>query len=265
MKNATFLFLFILPIELFCCTFTPDSFCSTIIANIEKIIVYGTIISKDEDGLDLEVIELLDGEESKSQIRIWDGKDFDCNGPFDMSTNLIGDIYDTIIISLPRITQVENPWDVIGDYTRPTPYGKTPKLFVEGGIAKGFISGTPYSADFNNQTVEYEKLRETILNHGNCTDLLIISSTNRSDIKNNITVQNPISSTLSINQSLSNEIIEVNIYSLAGQKLITQRTEDQLQIVISVENLQSGLYILQMIKSDLTQETVKVVKQQSGV
>ena len=95
--------------------------------------------------------------------------------------------------------------------------------------------------------------------------MLIISSTNRSDIKNNITVQNPISSTLSINQSLSNEIIEVNIYSLAGQKLITQRTEDQLQIVISVENLQSGLYILQMIKSGLTQETVKVVKQQSGV
>ena len=109
MKKAILLALLILPVELLYCSFDTKSFCKTINIDIENIVVYGTIISKDDDGLDLEVIEVISGEESKSQIRIWDGKDFDCNGIFDMSTNLIGNINDSIIIFLPRILQVDNP------------------------------------------------------------------------------------------------------------------------------------------------------------
>lgn len=261
MKNAILLFLLIIPVELFCCTFVPDSFCTTIRVYTDNIIVYGSIISKDEDGLDLEVIEILKGEEIKSQIRIWDGKDFDCNGPFDMSADLIGEVNDTIVISLPRINQIKNPWDVIGDYTRPNPYGDTPRLSVNEDIVQGFITGSPYGSNFNSQRIEIEKLIEAIKTFGDCTDIEIITSTKNTSVQNKITVQNPVSNTLSIVQAHAANIVAVNIYSLSGKKMVAQRTEDQLQIAIAVEHLQSGLYILQTIKSDNTQETVKIVKQ----
>lgn len=97
----------------------------------DNLIVYGLIATQDQDGLDLNIIEVLRGSESKSQIRIWDGTDFECNGIWDMSAGTIGTIGDTIIISLPRITVNENPWDVIGDYRRPDPYRFTSELTVD--------------------------------------------------------------------------------------------------------------------------------------
>ena len=260
MKNLFLISLLIIPLEILGCSFAPTSFCKTILAYDDRLIVYGTIISKDDDGLDLEIIETLRGDETKIEIRIWDGQDFDCNGPFDMSVNTIGAINDTIIIALSKIESVLNPWDVIGDYTTPTPYGDTPRIFVKEGLATGFIAGGIYDQNFYEQTIEYEKLKEAIETHGDCDDIQIISSTSKPTSQNEITIENPASSFLYIRQSHSTEIVEVNIYSISGEKLISRKTKDQLEIAISINQLPVNLYVVQMIKLDNTQAIVKLVK-----
>jgi hypothetical protein len=260
MKNAFLISLFILPVEIFCCSFALEPFCTTISKNSDNIIVYGTIISKDDDGLDFEVIEVLKGEENKTQIRIWDGLDFDCNGPFDMSVNTIGEINDTILISLPKLDTIVTPWDVIGDYSTPVPYGNTPKIFVTGSIATGYITSSIYNENSYSQTIEYEKLRDAIKSHGDCTDIELISNTSDPATQNKINIQNPASSTLSIRQSNVAEIVEVSLYSITGKKLITRKTIDQLEIAISIAHLPANLYVLQMINSDNTQHIMKLVK-----
>src|SRR5687767_15182108 len=47
--------------------------------------------------------------------------DFDCNGIWSMSASDIGGLYDTIVIILPKIIDIENEWDIIGDFRRPNP------------------------------------------------------------------------------------------------------------------------------------------------
>ena len=65
-------------VSLLACSFYPYSFChvNSNIAFSEHLVVMGEIVSIDEDGIDLEVIDVLRGEESKSIIRIWDGSGF---------------------------------------------------------------------------------------------------------------------------------------------------------------------------------------------
>jgi len=89
----------------------------------------------------MKVIEVLRGEESSTTIRIWDGTDFDCNGIRSMAASTIGAEEEVYIIALETITEIENSWDVIGDYRRPMHYGRTPELKVDGEIVTGFISG----------------------------------------------------------------------------------------------------------------------------
>ncbi len=105
--------------------------------------VSGRIVNVDEEGIDLEVIDVLKGEESREVIRIWDGTDFDCNGPFSMAASDLGGLNDTILVILPLITEVENTWDVLGDFRRPDYFEFTPELIVMNGVVHGFISG-PY-------------------------------------------------------------------------------------------------------------------------
>lgn len=260
MKNVFLLCFLIIPLEIFCCSFVAIPFCKTIIDYQENVIVYGTIISKDVDGLDLQVIEVLRGDENRAQIRIWDGQDFDCNGPHDMSVNTIGQVNDTIIITIPRIDSLVNTWDVIGDYSTPFPYGENPTLHVKEGFTTGFITENANIENVYAQTFSYAELSTALKTFGDCTDLVFTSSESEIAPKNKIEVQNPVSSSLSILQSQSAEIDEVNIYSISGEKLITQRTEDQLQIMLSVDHLPANMYIVQLIKSDNTQEFIKLVK-----
>lgn len=123
------------------CSWVPSSFCETSNDRPDDVVISGKIIGVDDDGIDVEVIHVLRGTESSEVIRIWDGTDFDCNGLFSMAASALGDVDDTIIVVMPLITEIENTWDVLGDYRRPNYFGAITELRVTNGLIGGYIWG----------------------------------------------------------------------------------------------------------------------------
>jgi len=124
------------------CSWIPTSFCGTSNDRPDDVVISGKIIGVDDDGIDVEVIHVLQGTESREVIRIWDGTDFDCNGLFSMAASALGNMDDTIIVVMPLITEIENTWDVMGDYRRPNYFGAITELRVTNGIIVGYIWGS---------------------------------------------------------------------------------------------------------------------------
>lgn len=125
----------------FACSWIPVPFCETSNARPNDVVLSGKVINVDMDGIDVEVIDVLRGEEDRDTIRIWDGTDFDCQGIFSMAASDIGGLDDTVVVVMPLITAIENTWDVLGDYRRPDYFGHMTELRVINGVALGFISG----------------------------------------------------------------------------------------------------------------------------
>lgn len=123
------------------CSWIPTSFCETSNDRPEDVVISGKVIGVDDDGIDVEVLHVLQGTESREVIRIWDGTDFDCNGLFSMAASALGDVDDTIIVVMPLITEIENTWDILGDYRRPNYFGATTELRVTNGLIGGYIWG----------------------------------------------------------------------------------------------------------------------------
>lgn len=123
------------------CSWIPTSFCETSNDRPEDVVISGKVIGVDDDGIDVEVLHVLQGTESREVIRIWDGTDFDCNGLFSMAASALGDVDDTIIVVMPLITEIENTWDVLGDYRRPNYFGASTELRVTNGMIGGYIWG----------------------------------------------------------------------------------------------------------------------------
>ena len=127
------------------CSWIPVPFCGTSNARPDDVVLSGKIVNVDFDGIDLEVIDVLTGSESRDTIRIWDGTDWDCNGLFSMAAGDLGGLNDSIIVILPLIVSIENPWDVLGDYRRPDYFGYTPNLSVTNGLVVGYIVGSAWT------------------------------------------------------------------------------------------------------------------------
>jgi len=123
------------------CSWIPIPFCETSNARPAEVVLSGKIVHVDMDGIDLEVIDVLRGVESRDTIRIWDGTDFDCNGLFSMAASDLGGLNDSIIVVMPLITAVENTWDVLGDYRRPDYFGHNTELSINNGVVIGYITG----------------------------------------------------------------------------------------------------------------------------
>ena len=240
------------------CTIIPETFCRSIEIHTNYLIAYGAVVAKDQDGLDLTLIEVLRGSESQSQIRIWDGTDFECNGLWDMSTNTIGEIGDTVVISLPKITEIENPWDVIGDYRRPDPYHYTSELHVENGTVHGLIAGDAIAPpEFNVLSLAYVTLRESILAFDDCSD--IVTNTNNLIIQHTQLAPNPVSSVLSI-QSNSSKIKKLALYNIQGVKVWDKSLAQNFNVQIDLHQFSSGIYILHIFKERGEFEAFKFIK-----
>lgn len=260
MKKIYFIFsiLLLLSFDVFSCGFTPETFCKSLEIQSENYIISGKIISIDDDGLDLEIIDVLRGEESKSIIRIWDGTDFECNGNWSMDCSTIGEINESVILLLPKITEIENTWDVIGDYRRPNPYSYISQLKLEDGIAEGLIAGDAIAPDeFNTLSIEYDKLKETILTNGDCEDLT--SSTKALLIDNDLTYNNPVNT--EINLQFDDLILtQVNIYTINGTKVESVPFNNRKSVNIPFENRMSGLYILEIFTLNNHPKYIKIIK-----
>ena len=127
------------------CSWIPIPFCQTSTERPNDVVLSGRIVGVDMDGIDVEVIDVLRGDEDRAIIRIWDGTDWDCNGLFSMAASDLGAVDDSIIVVLPVITTIENTWDVLGDYRRPDYFGYIPDLRVYNGLVTGYITGSASS------------------------------------------------------------------------------------------------------------------------
>ncbi len=154
-----------------CCSWDYWSFCRTV-ENFESrynntTIVTGVVVSADDDGVDFEIIDVLAGVETRSTVRIWDGTDFDCNGLHSMAVSDFLRVGDRIVINMPLIDQIENPWDVIGDYRMPMPWGLNPILRIVDGMVTGLIVGY-YNQDSALWEMGYDYFVDELLNSGIC-------------------------------------------------------------------------------------------------
>ena len=155
------------------CSFLSTSFCASIYELPSNVIISGKIVAIDDDGISMEVIDVIRGEELRDTIRIWDGTDFYCNGPFSMAASDIGSVSDLLVISIPKITEIENVWDVIGDYRRPSPYGYTVQLRWENDLVKGYLSGNKYEAPESTvYSLAYDLFVESFSDEMVCGDLV---------------------------------------------------------------------------------------------
>jgi len=228
----------------FACTFTPRSFCSTASTHESNLIVSGYITSIDEDGIDFEIIQLIRGEESKQNIRIWDGSDFDCNGPFSMAASDFGNVGDSLVLILPIIESMENTWDIIGDYRRPESYLNSPILKIENNLVSGFVYGSPYnprnSFDFESFVNSFEDLQ-------NCDNIV-----STKELKNTIGLNlypNPFTSDLNVELEDNSGNVSIEIFDIRGKSILRKELSSSFENV-STEQLPAGLFILTVTKEN---------------
>lgn len=242
------------------CTFTPNDFCRTYVNSPDNTAVIGKITAIDDFGIDLEVIEIFRGEENNSVIRIWSGTDLDCNGFLSMAASDIGELNDTVIIILDDIVEIENDWDVIGDYRRRNPYNATTELAVENGIVNGFISGdnSPSAPpEYKTFELEYELFYQKIIENNDCS---VTVNTEELTKQLAITLNNPFSSELRIqtDQVINSGLLK--IYNITGQVVHVQRIENQTEIIINTVDFYSGIYFIELRNKFKRLKLIKALK-----
>lgn len=149
MKPTNLFFIIVLTFNLFfankllaCYCDGGLTFCEATTDIDNDLIVSGEITYVDSMKLRLRIIDIFKGEETKDTITIWAGTDYECPPTwFSLSTIELGKKGDSIVIILPKIdsTNVENVWDVIGDYRRPYDLCITPYLKLENNSVFGEI------------------------------------------------------------------------------------------------------------------------------
>lgn len=242
-------------LKLFACSYTPESFCSTSSSFPENLIVFGKIVSIDNNGINLEVIGLLRGEENRTTIRIWNGVDFECNGNWSMSASELGEINHTIIVILPKILEKKSEWEVLGDYRRPDFFGYTPDLKVENGIVSGLISGNA-SSPYKAEKSDYENFKNSWETNQNCASVVLNTKNyNLKEIFKIYTMSNNKFKILA-NSSIKNQIEIFNIYGLKieSKVFVVKKFE------IDLSSYTSGIYFINLKYENNKLKTFKVIK-----
>lgn len=234
------------------CSFSPDPFCSNARDFPDQLIVAGVISGVDIDGIDLDVIRIIRGEESKTTIRIWDGTDFDCNGLHSMAADNIGVVNDTVILMLPKIDSIRNVWDVIGDYCTPDFYVHSKVLRVKNNIVRGFIQGVAGAPDeYIIWEFDYAAFVGSFLEEMDCSNITDVNELSESNsvlvfpnpATDNLWIDIAKATTFSIHDIIGNSVSIGNLKSGRNN--------------ISIEELRRGLYFLYLGEGNRTLRIVK--------
>lgn len=250
---------------LWACTFTSSSFCVDTGHLSYHSVISGEIISIDEDGIDVAVMDVLKGDETNAVIRIWDGTDFDCNGMWPMAASDLGQVGDVKILVLPKIVEIENTWDVIGDYRRPNWYEYTTDLNVVDGIVMGWIKGysywdqndeIQYTADYIGE-LAYDAFVSSFSETIDCSTMVDVEK-----ITENlqIGIQNPFQSELKItigNENFNGTIAVFDVNGIAVKQLAVQ---SQNQVAIDFSFVPSGIYFVRFEDTEYQSMVRKVIK-----
>lgn len=244
---------------LWACSFIPESFCETMNQFSDYNILAGTIIAIDDTGIDFEVMEVVRGTENRAVVRIWDGTDFDCNGPWSMSADDIGSVGESYVLILPLIEEQENAWDVIGDYRRLHPYAYETDLYLEDGVAYGLIEGFAFAPpEMNVMEVELQTMIDALVDTGECDGFV---STEDVLQKTHIQVPNPFSETLEVQFAGDYAEMQLRVYTITGQVLYHGVLLAHDVLELPTQHWQGGLYVLELVADNRLVERKKLIKQ----
>ena len=226
------------------CSFLPTSFCFAASKFEDQFIFHGYITEVDTLGITIEILNVIRGEEFSPSIRVWDGTDFDCNGPHSMAAADLGKVGDTLIFLLPRIDSLENTWDQLGDYRRPRNYGYLHTLWVENGVVKGLIEGDgvapPGQAENNIYQLGLSRFIETFASGGNCDQLVSVGNT--AEIPEIKLYPNPITRSLAIRLGGRFKPLWFELINIHGKKMVSFVVSSKY-LSIQLETLPKGLYV----------------------
>lgn len=258
MKNIFLLIclIFVTQSEILACNWTSSSFCSSSQSSLflNDLIVYGKIVSIDNDGIDFEIIDILRGEEDKTTIRIWDGVDFDCNGTFSMAASELGKINDQLIIILPKISKKKSSWEIIGDYRRPNFFEVTPNLRVENEIVYGLISGFE-TFPFVEEQATYENFKNSWNTNNNCSSVVLKNE--KYKIQKLKVLSFPNNKFKIVSDNLSKK--EFNIYNVFGLRLKSEfQVNNEVEIDLSEYSL--GIYFINLVYENNKIKTIKLIR-----
>jgi hypothetical protein len=224
-----------------CSCSSGQSFCNT--HSRYSITASCVVVNTFSHGVSVKVINLLNGNENRDTITIWD-----IGGPYNMCNDslefasaayLVGSIGDTVILALPLIDSVINSWDVIGDYRTPGFQCDEYRLFVKNNVVYGFISGWKFC---NNDCLRYYDYNDFISDFPakrlNCETWLAIDDFS----SNNILTfyPNPTSSVITIKTAERGTISVMNDLGQIIDSFFVFYNEQQ----ILTDKLAKGIYTL---------------------
>lgn len=123
------------------------SFCEYKTIYNPDLILSAEIIDTNQHGIRLKKLHVIEGNELRDTIPVWNDTDFVCTGTVSMRATQIGQVGDTVIVMLPRIDSVYTTWGVIGDYR--TPIHLCGRAFIK--IENDTLSRSPHYYFIGNQ------------------------------------------------------------------------------------------------------------------
>jgi hypothetical protein len=234
MRVLSVVFFFLISVGAIACSGPQKPLCLVKALRIGDNLICGVISAKSGHSLEINVIDVLYGVETRSAITVWDGTDFICTGTISMKVTDMGNVGDTIISVLPLISSVpQNTWDVVGDYRRPYSLFETAWVMVKNDSVRGYIAGSN-SAPLVKYA--YSGFKSYWISHSNeCLTLSVKESIfEKIDVllfENRITIR-----------SVSDERFSANLYSIDGRPI--QELAPAKQLDINCSNLPDGIYIL---------------------
>lgn len=224
------------------------TFCLATFSIENDLIVSGEITYVDSTKLLLKIVDTFKGDAGKDTITIWAGTDYECPPTwFSLSTIELGKKGDSIIIILPKIdsTNVENIWDVIGDYRRPYDLCITTFLQLKRDSVFGEIKDRYPRPNSTTWRLSYEHFK-SIWNNGeiDCNDLVGLDDIGNTKVdicldNNNLIIEN-----------YENLDLSINIFDQTGRRLNTIKSITDQKIIIDQVIKEHSFIIVQILEKN---------------
>ena len=252
MKYFTSLFIILLAsISLsFACSFAPWTFCDWA-QETEYSIIRGKIVQTFNRGLKLKVLSVYRGNETRQEITIWDGTDFNCTGIYSMAASNMGKEGQTVLVQVAKIDSIENRWEIEGDYRNTKFSANRTSLIQEGNHIIGAL--TEFDDDQRTHIDKIAKVLSKCVGQGINNPPFMPSGINTLRL-----FPNPASDFLFIANDDAAEA-EVKVFNILGN-LVIDKTIYIAEEGIPVQDLPSGIYVCVVKMSGLRYKGKFLVK-----
>lgn len=236
------------------CSGYTKPFCVTHAERPSHPVIKGAVIASGTHSIQMEVLEVIHGTETRSVITVWDMPNINCNGIIPMNAQyVVGSVGDTVIAILPPITTAQNAWDVVGDYSTPYWLFYFPVLKVKNNWINGYINGSQ-SPNWYVNSMSYPTFKNYWTQHqGDCTTLVGLAEGKSLNEPHLLQTENAIQIYFQEKDNYSARIV-----SLQGQTVAEYHGSGDL--LISTTDLPPAIYVLWLRDEKGQQHKYKLVR-----